>query len=202
MNEKASHHDYRQECGNVHHLNYWELQLDRYVWLGITSRNTGCLLFTYLRLFLSTDRDGFVFVFCTKHTVVGQTGPTKNIYLRPARPAMVTRWRGPACLRSNDHIHATFDVENTHTVASTPSRTLNQGRSWSTYKHVSRPHPPQKVVASGADAAAQVFEEGMTVGIGAHGNHCQFCEACSDGDFMCCDKLEFTGTHFAGGYQQ
>lgn len=49
---------------------------------------------------------------------------------------------------------------------------------------------------------AQSFKEGATVGIGAHGNHCLSCEACSDGDFICCDKLQFTGTHFAGGYQR
>lgn len=45
----------------------------------------------------------------------------------------------------------------------------------------------KKVVKAGAHASAQKFEEGTIVGIGWHGNHCLACEACSDGDFVCCD---------------
>eukprot|EP00903_Cladosiphon_okamuranus_P011987 g11256.t1 len=59
-----------------------------------------------------------------------------------------------------------------------------------------------KVVEAGADSSAQKFEEGTVVGIGWHGNHCQSCEACSDGDFICCDTKQITGIHFGGGYQQ
>ena len=60
----------------------------------------------------------------------------------------------------------------------------------------------QKVMEAGTDASAQKFEKGAVVGIGWHGNHCQSCEACSDGDFICCDTKQITGIHFGGGYQQ
>lgn len=58
------------------------------------------------------------------------------------------------------------------------------------------------MVESGADEVAQSFEEGTVVGVGWHGNHCQSCEACTDGDFICCNKGQITGIHFNGGYQQ
>lgn len=59
-----------------------------------------------------------------------------------------------------------------------------------------------QVVKSGAGSTAQVFGEGDIVGVGWHGGHCLSCEACTDGDFICCQKGEITGIHFAGGYQE
>lgn len=68
-----------------------------------------------------------------------------------------------------------------------------------------RPHPTEpttQVVKAGTHASAQAFDEGTVVGIGWHGNHCHSCEACADGDFMCCERQQVTGLHFGGGYQQ
>ena len=61
---------------------------------------------------------------------------------------------------------------------------------------------PRKVVKAGADALAQTFEEGAVVGLGWHGSHCMSCEACSDGDFVCCETQQITSLHFDGGYQE
>lgn len=46
------------------------------------------------------------------------------------------------------------------------------------------------------------FGEGDVVGVGWHGHHCLSCEACSDGDFACCERLKITGLHLLGGYQE
>lgn len=49
---------------------------------------------------------------------------------------------------------------------------------------------------------ASTFAEGTIVGVGWHGDHCLSCEACSDGDFVCCQRQKICGLHIAGGYQQ
>ena len=43
---------------------------------------------------------------------------------------------------------------------------------------------------------------GMLVGVGWHGDHCLFCEACRRGDFMMCQKSKVTGIHSDGGYAE
>lgn len=59
-----------------------------------------------------------------------------------------------------------------------------------------------QVVKVGAGDIASAFAEGAVVGVGWHGDHCLSCEACSDGDFVCCRKQKATGIHIHGGYQE
>lgn len=37
--------------------------------------------------------------------------------------------------------------------------------------------------------------KGMLVGVGWHGDHCLFCEACRRGDFMMCPNSRVSGIH-------
>lgn len=55
---------------------------------------------------------------------------------------------------------------------------------------------------TGPGAIAQTFAEGTIVGVGWHGGHCYACEACTDGDFISCEKGVVTGIHRHGGYQE
>lgn len=59
-----------------------------------------------------------------------------------------------------------------------------------------------KVIKVGTGTIAQSFGEGDVVGVGWHGKHCFACEACTDGDFVSCQKQEVTGLHINGGYQE
>ena len=46
------------------------------------------------------------------------------------------------------------------------------------------------------------WKPGDRAGIGWHGDHCGVCDACRAGDFISCERLQVTGFHFDGGYQQ
>jgi D-arabinose 1-dehydrogenase-like Zn-dependent alcohol dehydrogenase len=56
------------------------------------------------------------------------------------------------------------------------------------------------VDAIGPDVTA--WKAGDRAGVGWHGQHCGVCSACRAGDFICCERLQITGFHFDGGYQQ
>jgi Zn-dependent alcohol dehydrogenases len=67
------------------------------------------------------------------------------------------------------------------------------------------PRVPGHEVAGTVDSAGPGVSEwtaGDRVGIGWHGSHCGYCEACRSGDFITCSNLTITGFHFDGGYQQ
>jgi D-arabinose 1-dehydrogenase-like Zn-dependent alcohol dehydrogenase len=67
------------------------------------------------------------------------------------------------------------------------------------------PRVPGHEVAGVVDVAGpgvEGWKAGDRAGIGWHGNHCGVCEACRRGDFIACARLEITGLHFDGGYQQ
>jgi D-arabinose 1-dehydrogenase-like Zn-dependent alcohol dehydrogenase len=46
------------------------------------------------------------------------------------------------------------------------------------------------------------WTKGQKVGVGWHGKHCSRCLPCRRGDFTSCERLQATGIHFDGGYQQ
>ncbi len=46
------------------------------------------------------------------------------------------------------------------------------------------------------------WTKGQKVGVGWHGKHCSRCLPCRRGDFTSCERLQVTGIHFDGGYQQ
>jgi len=50
------------------------------------------------------------------------------------------------------------------------------------------------------DGCSDRLKEGMHVGVGWCGGYCNICEACRDGDFVCCKKHWVTGIHSDGGY--
>ncbi|CAN0156641.1 unnamed protein product [Ascophyllum nodosum] len=58
-----------------------------------------------------------------------------------------------------------------------------------------------RVVRVGAGDVARAFEVGSIVGVGWHADHCSSCEACTDGDFICCERLKVCGLDIPGGYQ-
>jgi len=67
------------------------------------------------------------------------------------------------------------------------------------------PRVPGHEVAGVVDAigpGVAGWAAGDRVGIGWHGDHCGVCEACRRSDFVNCPRLQITGLHFDGGYQQ
>src|SRR5215472_19032371 len=67
------------------------------------------------------------------------------------------------------------------------------------------PRAPGHEVAGTVDAVGSgvtAWKPGDRVGIGWHGDHCGICPACRAGDFISCERLQITGFHFDGGYQQ
>ena len=67
------------------------------------------------------------------------------------------------------------------------------------------PRVPGHEVAGVIDAlgpGVTGWSVGDRAGIGWHGDHCGLCEACRSGDFVNCERLQITGFHFDGGYQQ
>jgi D-arabinose 1-dehydrogenase-like Zn-dependent alcohol dehydrogenase len=46
------------------------------------------------------------------------------------------------------------------------------------------------------------WEKGQPVGIGWHGGHCNRCLHCRSGDFISCVRLQITGIHYDGGYEE
>jgi D-arabinose 1-dehydrogenase-like Zn-dependent alcohol dehydrogenase len=57
-------------------------------------------------------------------------------------------------------------------------------------------------VVDAVGAGVTAWKVGDRAGIGWHGNHCGVCDPCRAGDFICCERLQITGFHFDGGYQQ
>jgi len=50
-------------------------------------------------------------------------------------------------------------------------------------------------------AGVSQWKEGQRVGVGWHGGHCGYCDACRNGDFFGCKvALQITGISFDGGY--
>ena len=67
------------------------------------------------------------------------------------------------------------------------------------------PRVPGHEVAGAIDAVGPgvaAWSAGDRVGIGWHGDHCGVCDNCRRGDFVTCARLQITGFHFDGGYQQ
>ena len=52
-------------------------------------------------------------------------------------------------------------------------------------------------------AGVSQWKEGQRVGVGWHGGHCGYCDACRNGDFFGCKiALQITGISFDGGYAE
>jgi len=67
------------------------------------------------------------------------------------------------------------------------------------------PRVPGHEVAGSVEAVGPGVAEwapGDRVGVGWHGSHCGYCDACRSGDFITCRNLRITGMHFDGGYEQ
>jgi D-arabinose 1-dehydrogenase-like Zn-dependent alcohol dehydrogenase len=66
------------------------------------------------------------------------------------------------------------------------------------------PRVPGHEVAGVIDAAGEgvaQFKPGQRVGVGWHGGHCGYCDACRSGNFFGCSvALQITGVSFDGGY--
>ncbi|HVC48310.1 MAG TPA: alcohol dehydrogenase [Terracidiphilus sp.] len=65
------------------------------------------------------------------------------------------------------------------------------------------PRVPGHEVAGILDAIAPDvfrFQVGQRVGLGWHGGHCNFCNACRRGDFVLCENGPVSGISFDGGY--
>jgi D-arabinose 1-dehydrogenase-like Zn-dependent alcohol dehydrogenase len=56
-------------------------------------------------------------------------------------------------------------------------------------------------VVDGVGAGVAAWKPGQRVGVGWHGGHCGYCDACRSGDFFGCQTaLQITGISFDGGY--
>jgi D-arabinose 1-dehydrogenase-like Zn-dependent alcohol dehydrogenase len=67
------------------------------------------------------------------------------------------------------------------------------------------PRSPGHEVAGIVDALGERTEPwkvGERVGIGWHGGHCGWCEACRRGDFITCANLRIPGISYDGGYAE
>jgi D-arabinose 1-dehydrogenase-like Zn-dependent alcohol dehydrogenase len=58
-------------------------------------------------------------------------------------------------------------------------------------------------VIDAVGAGVAQWKPGQRVGVGWHGNHCGYCDACRNGDFFGCQNdLKVTGISFDGGYAE
>jgi D-arabinose 1-dehydrogenase-like Zn-dependent alcohol dehydrogenase len=58
-------------------------------------------------------------------------------------------------------------------------------------------------VVDAMGAGVSQWKPGQHVGIGWHGGHCGYCDACRSGDFFACQvALQTTGISFDGGYAE
>ena len=58
-------------------------------------------------------------------------------------------------------------------------------------------------VVDAVGAGVSQWKSGQCVGIGWHGGHCGYCDACRNGDFFACHvELQTTGISFDGGYAE
>jgi D-arabinose 1-dehydrogenase-like Zn-dependent alcohol dehydrogenase len=56
-------------------------------------------------------------------------------------------------------------------------------------------------IVDAAGAGVSRWKPGQRVGVGWHGGHCGYCDACRNGDFFGCQvALQITGISFDGGY--
>jgi D-arabinose 1-dehydrogenase-like Zn-dependent alcohol dehydrogenase len=73
------------------------------------------------------------------------------------------------------------------------------------WPNLAYPRVPGHEVAGVIDAVGPdvtAWSPGDRVGIGWHGKHCGYCDACRSGDFILCRNLKITGFDFDGGYEQ
>ncbi len=67
------------------------------------------------------------------------------------------------------------------------------------------PRVPGHEIAGRIDAVGTevtLWKPGQRVGVGWHGGHCFWCDACRRGDFLLCENGKITGISFDGGYQE
>ncbi len=65
------------------------------------------------------------------------------------------------------------------------------------------PRVPGHEVAGVIDAVGEdvhPWTKGQRVGVGWHGGHCNYCEACRRGDFILCHNQQVCGISYDGGY--
>src|SRR5437870_5889263 len=65
------------------------------------------------------------------------------------------------------------------------------------------PRVPGHEIAGVVDAtgpSVTAWKVGDRVGVGWHGGHCGFCDACRRGDFLACRTAEIPGISYDGGY--
>jgi D-arabinose 1-dehydrogenase-like Zn-dependent alcohol dehydrogenase len=65
------------------------------------------------------------------------------------------------------------------------------------------PRVPGHEVAGVLDAVGAdvpIFKVGQRVGLGWHGGHCNYCQACRRGDFILCQNQTVAGISYDGGY--
>src|SRR5436309_14930883 len=65
------------------------------------------------------------------------------------------------------------------------------------------PRVPGHEIAGVVDAtgpSVTAWKVGDRVGVGWHGGHCGFCDACRRGDFLACRTAEITGSSYDGRY--
>lgn len=82
------------------------------------------------------------------------------------------------------------------------SDVLTREGMWPGIKYPRVPgHEVAGVIDEVGDGVAD-WTKGQKVGVGWHGKQCGRCLPCRRGDFANCERLQITGIHFDGGYQQ